>query len=261
MTRCRKLSLVGASPETSLPSWSSFDSRAGSRRPSEALVGVISQPSSRLKLMLPEDPAVRPRAKIDAPIAQIASRSVASLIRLSLGKDGKGAQEKVGRAEIAGFESEREHRLVEARRPSYAGIDLPADPEPGDTESLDDRAGGLAAGDNEAPHSVRNKLAGNVGEDAFDQRAGALAAEYPLDRRDLLGGCCRADHYRPIAKPRLGPGKRVLGDAAARGRRDQVREAEAHDLLAPNYGCFTEDLKTQDLKEAKALLDDLDQRG
>jgi hypothetical protein len=42
---------------------------------------------------------------------------------------------------------------------------------------------------------------------------------------------------------------------------DQVREAEAHDLLAPIYGWFTEDLKTQDLKEAKALLDDVDQRG
>ena len=42
---------------------------------------------------------------------------------------------------------------------------------------------------------------------------------------------------------------------------DQVREAEAHDLLAPIYGWFTEDLKTQHLKEAKALLDDVDQRG
>jgi hypothetical protein len=108
-------------------------------------------------------------------------------------------QEKVGRSEIAGFESERQHRLVEAHRPWYAGIDLPADPEPGDTDSLDDRTGGLAAGDDEAPHPVRNKPAGNVGENAFDQRAGALAADYPLDRGDLLGGCCRADQYRPIA--------------------------------------------------------------
>jgi len=45
----------------------------------------------------------------------------------------------------------------------------------------------------------------------------------------------------------------------ARLRRDQGRRAEARDLLAPVYGWFTEGFDTQDLKEAKALLDDLDQ--
>jgi predicted ATPase len=43
----------------------------------------------------------------------------------------------------------------------------------------------------------------------------------------------------------------------ARLRRDQGRRAEARDLLAPVYGWFTEGFATQDLKEAKALLDDL----
>jgi len=43
----------------------------------------------------------------------------------------------------------------------------------------------------------------------------------------------------------------------ARLRRDQGRQAEARDLLAPVYGWFTEGLDTQDLKEAKALLDQL----
>jgi predicted ATPase len=43
----------------------------------------------------------------------------------------------------------------------------------------------------------------------------------------------------------------------ARLRRDQGRRAEAHDLLAPIYDWFTEGFDTQDLKEAKALLDDL----
>ena len=38
---------------------------------------------------------------------------------------------------------------------------------------------------------------------------------------------------------------------------DQGRRAEAHDLLAPVYGWFTEGLDTPDLKEAKALLDEL----
>jgi predicted ATPase len=43
----------------------------------------------------------------------------------------------------------------------------------------------------------------------------------------------------------------------ARLRRDQGRRAEAHDLLAPVYGWFTEGFATPDLKEAKALLDEI----
>src|SRR5215831_6163860 len=43
----------------------------------------------------------------------------------------------------------------------------------------------------------------------------------------------------------------------ARLRRDQRRRAEARDLLASIYGWFTEGLETPDLKEAKALLDEL----
>ena len=39
--------------------------------------------------------------------------------------------------------------------------------------------------------------------------------------------------------------------------RDQGRAGEAHDLLAPIYGWFTEGFGTKDLKEAKALLDAL----
>ena len=44
----------------------------------------------------------------------------------------------------------------------------------------------------------------------------------------------------------------------ARLRRDQGRCAEARDLLAPVYGWFTEGFDTPDLKEAKALLYELD---
>ena len=43
----------------------------------------------------------------------------------------------------------------------------------------------------------------------------------------------------------------------ARLWRDQGRRAEAHNLLAPVYGWFTEGFDTADLKEAKALLDEL----
>jgi predicted ATPase len=43
----------------------------------------------------------------------------------------------------------------------------------------------------------------------------------------------------------------------ARLRRDQGRRSEAHDLLAPVYGWFTEGFGTPDLKDAKALLNEL----
>ncbi len=38
---------------------------------------------------------------------------------------------------------------------------------------------------------------------------------------------------------------------------DQGRRGEAHDLLAPIYDWFTEGFDTLDLKEAKAVLDEL----
>jgi len=43
----------------------------------------------------------------------------------------------------------------------------------------------------------------------------------------------------------------------ARLRRDQGRRTEARDLLAPVFGWFTEGFDTPDLREAKALLDEL----
>jgi predicted ATPase len=43
----------------------------------------------------------------------------------------------------------------------------------------------------------------------------------------------------------------------ARLWRGQGRRADAHDLLAPVYGWFIEGFDTLDLKEAKALLDEL----
>ncbi len=43
----------------------------------------------------------------------------------------------------------------------------------------------------------------------------------------------------------------------ARLWRDQGKRDEVRDLLAPVYGWFTEGFETLDLKEAKALLDEL----
>jgi predicted ATPase len=43
--------------------------------------------------------------------------------------------------------------------------------------------------------------------------------------------------------------------------RNQGRVGEAHELLAPVYGWFTEGFGTKDLKDAKALLDQLETSG
>jgi len=50
-----------------------------------------------------------------------------------------------------------------------------------------------------------------------------------------------------------------LGAATSLARllAQQRRQAEAHDLLAPVYGWFTEGFDTRDLKDAKALLEEL----
>jgi predicted ATPase len=50
-----------------------------------------------------------------------------------------------------------------------------------------------------------------------------------------------------------------LRAAVSRGRLwgEQGRRAEAHDLLARVYDWFTEGFETADLKDAKALLDQL----
>ena len=45
--------------------------------------------------------------------------------------------------------------------------------------------------------------------------------------------------------------------AVCRLWRDQGQRAEAHDILAPVYGWFTEGFDTLDLKEAKAMLEEL----
>jgi predicted ATPase len=45
--------------------------------------------------------------------------------------------------------------------------------------------------------------------------------------------------------------------SVARLWRGQGKRQEAHDLLAPVYGWFTEGFDTRDLKEAKGLLDEL----
>jgi predicted ATPase len=50
---------------------------------------------------------------------------------------------------------------------------------------------------------------------------------------------------------------RIAVISLARLWRDQGKRDDAHDLLAPVYGWFTEGFDTRDLKEAKALLNEL----
>ena len=57
------------------------------------------------------------------------------------------------------------------------------------------------------------------------------------------------------------PASKILGPCAAtnlaRLWRDQGKVQQARELLAPVYGWFTEGFDTRDLKEAKALLEEL----
>jgi hypothetical protein len=56
---------------------------------------------------------------------------------------------------------------------------------------------------------------------------------------------------------RLAIAGRTAGLSLALVREFRGRGAEARDFLAPIYGWFTEGFDTRDLKEAKALLDEL----
>jgi hypothetical protein len=52
-------------------------------------------------------------------------------------------------------------------------------------------------------------------------------------------------------------GPETMAMSMARFWRDEGKRQQAHDLLPPVYGWFTEGLDTLDLKEAKALLNEL----
>src|SRR5258706_374427 len=95
MDRCRTDSLVCFSPDCRWPFASTFDRVAGSSRPRQELVGVISQPSSRRTLILPELPTVSPRSNIDLPKTQISSlifNSFMLLFCLKIHSNRRGAK-------------------------------------------------------------------------------------------------------------------------------------------------------------------------
>ena len=66
----------------------------------------------------------------------------------------------------------------------------------------------------------------------------------------------RALHRRPSTASQ-GLGTSAPAMSLARLWRDQGKVRQARELLAPIYGWFTEGFDTRDLKEAKALLNEL----
>ena len=103
-------------------------------------------------------------------------------------------------------------------------------------------------------------LAELSGERWFDAEIYRIAGEIELSSSERKGPdaqCCfeqaldvaRAQHARSL--------ELRAATSLARLWRDQDKRAEAHDLLAPVYGWFTEGFDTLDLMEAKALLAEL----
>jgi predicted ATPase len=89
-----------------------------------------------------------------------------------------------------------------------------------------------------------NRMAGEVA--LFSPQADAAKAQAYFERALEIARAQQARSWELRAATSL-----------ARLWRDQRRRAEAYDLLAPVYGWFTEGFETLDLKEARALLDEL----
>ena len=87
-----------------------------------------------------------------------------------------------------------------------------------------------------------------------------IAGEIELKSQDTNPEKAEAYFNRALAVSRAQQSKSWELRAAmsmARLWRDQGKRDEARDLLAPVYGWFTEGFDTLDLKEAKALLEEL----
>jgi predicted ATPase len=98
------------------------------------------------------------------------------------------------------------------------------------------------------------------GERWFEAEANRIAGEITLMSPEPETAKAEAYFERALAIARQQQAKSWQLRAAmsmARLWRDQGKRDEACDLLAPVYGWFTEGFDTLDLKEAKALLEEL----
>jgi class 3 adenylate cyclase/predicted ATPase len=98
------------------------------------------------------------------------------------------------------------------------------------------------------------------GERWFNAEIHRIAGEIELLSPERDEAKARASFQRALEIAREQQAKSLELRAAtslARLWRDEDKRTEAHDLLAPVYGWFTEGFDTPDLKEAKALLEEL----
>ena len=75
-----------------------------------------------------------------------------------------------------------------------------------------------------------------------------------LESGDVVGGGRAPDSTAQVQQTKTLELRAATSLARLWG--EQGRRIEAHDLLAPVYGWFTEGFDTPDLKEAKRLLDE-----
>ena len=107
----------------------------------------------------------------------------------------------------------------------------------------------------ESLHLVRS-----TGESWEEAELHRLKGELLLSASDRDEGVAEACFREALAVARQQEARMWKLRAAtslARLWRDQGKRAEAHDLLAPVYAWFTEGFNTADLKDTKALLDEL----
>ena len=98
------------------------------------------------------------------------------------------------------------------------------------------------------------------GDARWEPEVHRLMGDLLLRRNPSAPDRAEASYRRAIERARSQEAKSWELRAAtslARLWRDQGKPAEAHELLAPIYGWFTEGFDTADLKDAKALLDEL----
>jgi predicted ATPase len=94
----------------------------------------------------------------------------------------------------------------------------------------------------------------------FEAEVNRIAGEIALMSPEPNAAKAEAYFERALAIARKQQAKSwELRAAMSKARlwRDQGKREDARDLLAPVYGWFTEGFDTLDLKEAKALLDEL----
>jgi predicted ATPase len=107
---------------------------------------------------------------------------------------------------------------------------------------------------------LRQRSEEKTGEKWFEPDIYRMAGEIALNSPEMDTAKAEAYFERALAVARQQQTKSWELRAAmsmARLRRDRGKWDEARDLLAPVYGWFTEGFDTLDLKEAKALLEEL----